>query len=242
LRKGFIKNKNGPSHSGMSEENQRKLITDDLEIIDIFRLFYKSKENLWLWQQTPDEQGERPVHFCQVRKLDVLKKLIELTPLSDDGFTFSSKEKELFLYSRKKNIAVKFKPRELESHYIMLSLPQKMNSLSPELAKKISLVEAEDESSNAHKRTQPRKSAGEKQTIKAYKESDVHKVKLYNLYDISAGGLALKAPDPGVFKKGDHIFITSINTKDLDNPVKGKVVSIRHMEEDDLFKVGVQFV
>lgn len=226
----------------MAEEAQKKVITDDLEIIDFLRILHKTKENLWIWQQVPNAKGERPVHFCQVRKFDVLKKLIELTPRSDEGFSFESKEADLFLYSRKKNTAFKFRPRELEGHYIMLSVPDKLNHLSEELAAKISLVEEENESEKMHMRQQPRKSAGDNQTVTLAKDQEGAKPKQYSLYDISAGGLALKTPDPGMFKKEDEILISSINAQPLPAALKGRVVSIRHMTEDDLFKVGVQFV
>jgi c-di-GMP-binding flagellar brake protein YcgR len=121
-------------------------------------------------------------------------------------------------------------------------MPEKVNALSEELAAKINLVEKENEEENSHKRSQPRKQATGKQTIKAYKEGNEKKKQTYNLYDISAGGLALKTIDPGMFKKGDFITITSINSKDLDMIISGEVVSVRHMEEDDVFKVGVRFV
>lgn len=226
----------------MSQDPQKKVITDDLEIIDFIRVLHKSKENLWIWQQLPNEKGERPVHFCHVRKFDVLKKLIELTPKADEGFSFQTKDADLFLYSRKRNTAFKFRPRELEGHYIMLSVPEKLNHLSEDLAAKISLVEEENESENQHLRQQPRKSAGENQTVTLAKEQEGARPKQYHLYDISAGGLALKTPDPGIFKKGDELSISSINAQPLPQKIKARVVSIRHMIEDDLFKVGIQFI
>lgn len=226
----------------MSEKNDKQVITDDLEIIDFFRVLHKSKERLWLWQSRLNEEGQRPVHFCLVRKLDVLKKSIELTPLTDEGFTFGSKDLELFLYSRKRNIAFKFIPRELEGHYIMLALPTKLNFLSEDLAAKISLVETENEEEHMHRRQQPRKAAGEKQTVTLKKETDKGQAKQYSLYDISAGGLALKSPDPGLFSKGEKLVATKINDQELPNPVICQVVSVRHIIDDDLFKVGVQFI
>jgi hypothetical protein len=224
----------------------KKVISDDLEIIDFCRILHKTKEKLWIWQQTPNDLGERPVHFCILRKLDVLKKSLELTPLSDDGFSFKGedkdkdKEKEFFLYSRARNLAFKFRPRELEDHYIMLGIPERLNHLSKELAAKISLVEEENESESKHLRQQPRKQAGNKQTVSLFKGDDQN-VRHYDLYDISAGGLALKTPDPGMFLKEDHITVVLINGQNLPQAIKGRVVSVRHMKDDDLFKVGVQF-
>lgn len=224
----------------MTDED-KKFITDDLEIIDFFRVLMKSKEKLWVWQQTATDSGDRPVHFCTVRKFDVLKKSIELTPMTEDGFIFKSDIKELFLYSRGRNIAFKFSPRELESHYIMLGIPNRLNYLSEDFAAKINLVEAEDEDAQMHKRQQPRKVAGENQTVKLLRLGQ-ERPQQFQLYDISAGGMALKSPDPGVFKKGDHLTIVSINSNPLPQEITGKVVSIRHMTDDDLFKVGVQFI
>jgi hypothetical protein len=219
----------------------KSFITDDLEIIDFFRVLMKSKEKLWIWQQLENDKGERPIHFCTLRKFDVLKKSLELTPLTEEGFGFNTESRELFLYSRKRNIAFKFSPREFESHYIMLGMPDRLNYLSEELAAKLSFVEEENEDSQIHLRQQPRKVAGEKQTVKLIRQ-DQNKPQQFNLYDISAGGMALRCPDPGVFKKGDLITIVSINQNQLPQEIKGQIVSIRHMIEDDQFKVGVQFV
>jgi hypothetical protein len=226
----------------MTAKADKKTITDDLEIIDFFRVLYKSKEKLWLWQQQLNQDGQRPVHFCLVRKVDVLKKTVELTPLTDEGFSFSKGDFELFFYSRHKNIGFKFIPRELENHYIMLAMPTELNHLSDDLAKKISLVEVENEEENKHKRKQERKVAGEKQTVTLRKEEDTKAPKQFPLYDISAGGLALKTPDPGQFIKNEKVILSKINGQDLPNLVKGKVVSIRHITTDDLFKVGIQFI
>ena len=45
-----------------------------------------------------------------------------------------------------------------------------------------------------------------------------------------------------MFKQGDFITIVSINAKELEMVISGEVVSVRHMEEEDVFKVGVRFV
>jgi hypothetical protein len=226
----------------MTKETGPQLVTDDLEIIDLFRLLHRDKEKLWLWQQIPNEEGDRPVHYCLIKKVDVLKKMITLTPLTQEGFTFKKSQKELFLYSKTKNIATKISPREIDPAYIFFPIPEKINALSEELAAKINLVEKENESENSHKRSQPRKQATGKQTIRAYKEGNDKKILPYTLYDISAGGLALKTIDPGMFKQGDFITIVSINAKELEMVISGEVVSVRHMEEEDVFKVGVRFV
>lgn len=221
----------------MTSTSEKKVITDDLEIIDFFRVLFKSKERLWVWQQV---ENKRIVHFCQVRKLDIIKKSIELSPLTENGFQFKSNKSESFLYSREKNMAVKFVPREVENTYILLGLPERVNYLSEELARKINLVEEENEEGKEELRQQPRKQIGTKQTAQLFQNGDT-KVLKFDLYDISAGGLALKSPDPGAFEKGDQLEIFSINGKELPKKLKGKVVSVRHIVEDDLFKIGVQF-
>ena len=232
-------------NKSVSDQNiEKKFITDDLEIIDLFRVFFKEKERIWSWQQKiKEETGARPVHFILLKKLDIIKKVAIFEPLSDDGFQFIPGE-ELFIYSKKRNLAFKAKARELEKDFIIIPLPERMNILSEELAAKLAIVEREDENSNAHKRGDPRKQATGDQFVQLRKissDGDIGPLKIINLYDISAGGMGLKVEDPGGFQKGQEVLVYNVNGKELDKPLNGKVLSVRHMEEDDLFKAGIQF-
>jgi hypothetical protein len=219
-----------------------EFITDDLEIIDIFRLILKSKEKLWTWQQVPNKSGQRPVHFSLIKKVDPIKKTIEIEPTNKSGYRFSE-QNDIFLYSRKKNVAIKFKAKWIDKQYIIFSIPQRLNQLSRELAEKISIVEKENEEANKHKRTAPRKKTegGFVMLIKNYDDPASHKAILYNLYDISSGGMGLKVQDPGEFIKGMKVKIISINGKNLGKSILGEVMSVREMPEDQCFKIGVKF-
>tara|TARA_R110002072_G_scaffold64203_2_gene159199 strand:- start:39772 stop:40461 length:690 start_codon:yes stop_codon:yes gene_type:complete len=228
----------------MEEEVQRKFIADDLEIIDLFKVILRDKEKLWAWQQDKLPNGVRPVHFVSIRKVDPIKKIIEVIPTTNTGFTYV-KGKDLFLYCKSKNIATKISMRELESEYITFTIPQKLNILSEELAEKLAIVEKENEESNAHKREVPRKQAdGQLVTVhKVDENGEIIHDDLFGLYDISAGGMGFRVYDPAEFLKGDRVIVPSVNGKDLPNSLKGEVMSVRLMEDEgDIFKVGVRFI
>lgn len=219
-----------------------EFITDDLEIIDLFRMIHKSKEKLWTWQQVPNETGVRPVHFSKIRKVNPIKKTIEIEPTNKSGYRFSE-EHEIFLYSRSKNIAIKFKAKWTDTHYIIFNIPIRLNLLSEELSQKISIIEKENEEANKHKRTAPRKktNSGFVMLIKNFEENPNQKPVFYDLYDVSSGGMGVKVEDPAEFIKGMKVKITSISGKDLAKTIQGEVMSVREMPEDDSFKVGVKF-
>ena len=227
-----------------STEFLKESVTDELEIIDIFRTLHRKKEKLWLWQENKENPNQRSIHLCTIRKVDVLAKLIWLNPLNQSKFHFNldeqRKDSDFFLYSKAKNMAVRFQARERDSEYMSFSTPKKINALSDDFSQKLNLIEKENEREHIHERQLPRKEAKGKQTIQALLANELQP-KAYELYDISAGGLAIKWQDPGYFKKGDQIKILSINGAALKQPIQGEVVSIREMN-DEIFKIGVQFI
>lgn len=229
----------------MEEKEKKNIIIDDLEIIDLLRTIKLKKERLWIWHDKVESQSTLIVHICRLRKLDILNRNMQLTPCSDEGFKFTKKTENFYLYSPKKNIAFKFGPKVLEPHYILLDIPQHMSSLSDGLSSKLSPIEQEDEESNIHLRKEPRTIAQENQKAiikRMAKEGENEIEEEFSLYDISGGGMALKCEDPGTFQKGDLITITTINQNELSQKIEGKVLSIRHMPKDDLFKVGIEFL
>ncbi len=216
-------------------------VTDELEIIDIFKAMARRKEKLWLWQENKENPNQRSIHLCYIRKVDVLGKLLWLNPLNQSKFNFTNTQSDFFIYSKVKNMAVRFQAREKDSEFMSLTMPKKLNALSDDFSQKLHLVEKENEEENLHKREVPRKQAKGKQTIRAQKQGE-NQPKIYNLYDISAGGLAIKWEDPGYFQKNDLITIFSINDSTLKQPIVGQVVSVREISEEETFKVGVKFV
>lgn len=224
-----------------NSEFLKESVTDELEIIDIFKVLFRKKERLWLWQENKEEPSQRSIHLCCIRKVDVLGNTIWLHPLNQSEFSFENKGSDFFIFSKTKNMAVRFQAREKDAGFISFTIPKKLNALSEDFSQKLNLIEKENEEDHVHRREVPRKQAKGKQTIRALRKGEQHP-KVYNLYDISAGGLAIKWDDPGFFKKEDILTIISINDSQLEQPLTGKVVSIREMTNENTFKIGVKFI
>lgn len=227
-------------------EAERKFITDDLEIIGIFKELAKNRKHLWAWQQNPDTTGKRPVHFIIVKKVDAIKKTIVVYANNADGFRFT-KGSEIFLFCSERGLAIKTPVRELEKEYLTIPLPVRLNLLSKEFLTKIELVEKENEESNKHKRAAPRSQAKGDQFVGVDKINDAGETlrsELYTLYDISAGGVGFKVHDPAEFATGDRIRVTHVGGKLLPKPLTGNVMAVRQMDDEvlDTFKIGVKFI
>ncbi len=64
----------------------------------------------------------------------------------------------------------------------------------------------------------------------------------YKLFDLSQGGMGFVCFNESEFSKGSEIHIVGFNEFDLDDPLIGKVMSIRPIDgELNEFKVGVSF-
>ena len=67
-------------------------------------------------------------------------------------------------------------------------------------------------------------------------------VSMYKLFDLSQGGMSFIAIGETDFPKGTEINVTGFETFDLDDPLVGKVMSLRPIDETQIeFKVGVKF-
>jgi hypothetical protein len=65
---------------------------------------------------------------------------------------------------------------------------------------------------------------------------------IYRLFDLSRGGLGFVSLSETEFSKGTDIQIMGFNEFQLDDPLIGKVMSIRPMDEHQVeFKIGVKF-
>ncbi len=226
-------------------ENEKKFITDDLEIIGIFKEFARNRKNLWAWQQNVDQNGKRPVHFITIKKVDAIKKTIIVFPNNSDGFRFT-KGSEIFLFCSDRGFAIKTPVRELEKDFITIPLPARLNILSKEFLEKIELVERENEDKNKHKRNAPRSQAKSGQLVgidKLGPEGQVTRSDVFNLYDISAGGMGFMVHDPAEFATGDKVKVTHVDAKLLPKELHGEVVAVRQVEGEVLetFKIGVKF-
>lgn len=65
---------------------------------------------------------------------------------------------------------------------------------------------------------------------------------IYKLFDLSQGGMAFVGFDETEFEKGDDVKIVGFNDFDLDDPLIGKIMSIRPIDGvESEFKFGVKF-
>lgn len=236
-----------PQPHQSEEKKENYIVTDDMEIYGVLKGMAARKEKLWSWQSKDKEDvGNRPVHYALVRKVDPIKKTIEIVPNNTTGFRFRA-DRDLFLYSTQKGIALKIKIRELDPFYITFSTPPRLNVLSKDFLTNIELVEKENEAANKHKRGVPRVRPRAMQTVTINKFSGEQKMmRFLQLYDISAGGMGMVVDDPAEFEVGEEIEVLSINDKELPKVLKGQVMAIRQMTDDEMmsdqFKVGIKFV
>jgi hypothetical protein len=63
----------------------------------------------------------------------------------------------------------------------------------------------------------------------------------FKLFDLSRGGMGFLAPNGDLFTKGEEIHVVGFNDFDLDDPLVGQVMSIRPIDGQLEFKVGVKF-
>lgn len=228
----------------MSEALKEKaqFISDDIEIIGVFKTFIQSKEKVWVWQKNISKAtGRRPVHLAFVKKIDPIKRVIEIRPTNKGGFKFDHGE-EIFLYSATRYVAVKIlvKSRELET--LTFTIPDRLNILDQNFMMRVGILEKEDAEKFKHMRTIPRKEAKNNQMV-TIKRMNGAEVRSHFLHDMSGGGMGFVVEDPGEYEIGESIEVENIDGKPLSRQVKGKVVAIRQMDDRELgqFKVGVRF-
>lgn len=223
----------------MSEEGtENKEITDDLEIIDQLKVLNSTKEKVWLWQNV----GERTVYFALVKKIDQLRKLVQIHPTTKKGFHFASKE-NVYMYSQDKLVAMKLEIREIEKDYLVFSLPKKIMRVSESFVAGLQIVERENEGAHVHERTHDRNEIHGEKFVRV-KPADENVLPLeYYLNDISQGGLSFRVQDVGEFHKGDKIEIVEMNGQPLEPVLKGEVMSIRELPAaGNFYKVGVRYI
>lgn len=234
--------------TALKKETQKQvnshLITDDLEIIGIFKAFAQRKEKLWAWQQKGEGEQRRVVHYALVKKVDALRKSIEFCPNNIKGFNFDP-DKAVYLYSKRRSIALKLKMREYDKQFIIIGLPKQLNLVKGDFLNNIELIERENEKDNAHKRELPRLLAKRDQMVslqRLQKDQPIGRLEVFALHDISQGGMSFITYDPADFTVGEYIVAKNIDNKPLSKSLEGKVVSIRQLQEsEDEFKIGISF-
>jgi len=225
----------------VSEKNDQ--INDEFEIHSFFRVLNQTREKFWLWQKQL-ENGKRLVQYGVVKKVDLLKNIIYVAPFSSKGYKFEKIE-EYFFYDSVKSLAFKFKPRELSKEMMIVPIPKSIHKLTKDFLKNVELVEKEDEGKFKHLRGAPRVQPKSQQFVtlkRTLQDSEYSPAEVFDLFDISQGGMGFGVEDPSEFEIGDEIEVTCINDKEVPKPMVGEVVSIRQQEDDDnCFKVGIKF-
>lgn len=221
-------------------------ISDDLEIINLLTLVVKSGEKVWIWETNP-ETNERSAHLAKLIKFNIVDQYLELRPIVENGLKFNS-FKNLFFYSQKQCFAFKLEVRKFEDSFIGFYTPKKVRQVSPDFYKAMKLVDIEDEVKFMHMRQVPRKTAAATTVgISHNLDHDDGPINSrYELYDMSQGGLAFVCLDPGEFAVNSSLEITDLNGKVMGSKLRGTIMSIRKIEDEDSpfndqFKVGVKF-
>jgi hypothetical protein len=93
----------------------------------------------------------------------------------------------------------------------------------------------------ADKRESPRARPKADKWVKVRKAGE-RGVGMYKLFDLSRGGMSFIVIGESDYPKGSEINVTGFETFDLDDPLVGKVMSLRPLDESQIeFKVGVKF-
>jgi hypothetical protein len=237
----FLRDNNFLREMRVSEKKDQ--VTDEFEIHSFFRVLSQSRDKIWLWQKELVD-GKRLVQYGVVKKVDLIKKVIHVSPCSSKGFKFLTLE-EYFFYDSQKSLAFKFKARELTTDMMVVPIPQNIHKLSSDFLKNVELVEVENEEQFKHLREAPRVQPKSDQFVSLTRESSdgtQPKLEIFPLYDISQGGMGFKIDDPSEFDLAEVVEVKFINENPVPKEMIGDVVSIRQDEErNNEFKVGVKF-
>ncbi len=75
------------------------------------------------------------------------------------------------------------------------------------------------------------------------KDQRVSDFKMYQLIDLSQGGISFKSHEAKEFKRGDQFYILEVEAEILEDPIKAIVRYVKPMDEFGVdFKVGVEFL
>jgi hypothetical protein len=97
--------------------------------------------------------------------------------------------------------------------------------------------------SSINNRQWPRYPFGPGMWVKVVREGQpATQFKMYQLIDISQGGISFKSHAALEFKRGDLIYILEVEDKVLEDTIKAKVVYVQYLDDFGVdFKIGVEF-
>jgi len=218
-----------------------KQISDEYEIINIFKKIHRLESVLWLWQNVGIKK--RIVHFGIVKFFDLEKRHLSLRPknkVSGRRFEFNTDD-EIYFFSKDDELAGKTKIVSNFETGIVVNLPSTLNRIKCD---EFNIFEVDDDDKYKDKRAAPRGKAKERRvvTIITDESKNGKKSDLYVLYDLSKGGLSFIIDDPAMFRIGEKIVLTAIDGASIQKPLDGEVVAIRTIKGMDLqIKACVKF-
>ncbi|WPU67173.1 PilZ domain-containing protein [Peredibacter starrii] len=133
-------------------------------------------------------------------------------------------------------------PEEDESDVLKVKSMAERSSRDQEfLNNEFALSIDEEEAMYADKRESPRARPKKEKWVKV-KVDGSPEVHFLKLFDLSRGGIAFVAMEMEKFPKGNTIHVVGFDEFDLDDPLVGKIMSHRPIDETQIeFKVGVKF-
>jgi hypothetical protein len=80
--------------------------------------------------------------------------------------------------------------------------------------------------------------------VKVVRENQrISDFKMYQLIDLSQGGISFKSHAAKEFKRGDKFYILEVEAEVLDDPIKAVVRYVKLLDEFGVdYKVGVEFL
>lgn len=212
----------------------------------------KAKPGFVLWQL--EGEGERKIKFFSLQKRNSERAELILTEQSTQALSFSMQD--LYGYCEDLSFIFKTQIAAIEGTRIVLSSPLVVKILedddvnfiqglkemdfsrAPWRVKKLDTTEEEQVYSSLREAPRARPQAEKK--VSLYKTGEPDSRAVYQMFDISRGGLSFLVSQEDLFQKGDYIEVVALEDDELDTILIGEVMNIRTQEET--WKVGVKFV
>ncbi len=130
--------------------------------------------------------------------------------------------------------------QQMRGNLQVKSLSQRSGNDKQILNDELFVTVDEEDKLFADKRESPR--ARPKQQKYVMLQNEAGDTARFPLFDLSQGGMGFLVFDEALFPKSSMVYVYAIDAKVLDDPLIGKVMSVRSMDEAKIeFKVGVKF-
>lgn len=132
-------------------------------------------------------------------------------------------------------------PADLGPDYMKVKSMSERSSRDQELLNnEFGVTLDEEDKMFADKRESPRARPKDDKWVKVAKIAG-DGPQVFKLFDLSRGGMGFITFDAEEFQKGSDIHIVGFNDFDLDDPLVGKIMSIRPIDGTVEYKIGVKF-